>query len=56
MMKAWCDYIHPCPEPKRRKMESEVKKKKEYKQFKMHIDGIQEITTVDNYKVKLTRI
>lgn len=27
-MKAWCDYIHPCPEPKRRKMESEVKKKK----------------------------
>ena len=30
--------------------------KKEYKKFKMHIDGIQEITTVDNYKVELTKI
>jgi|TARA_B100001250_G_scaffold389527_1_gene388699 hypothetical protein len=33
-----------------------VKEKKEYKRFKMHIDGIQEITTVDNYKVELTKI
>ena len=32
-----------------------VKEKKEYKKFKMHIDGIKEITTVDNYKVKLTK-
>ena len=33
-----------------------VKEKKEYKKFKMHIDGIQEITTVDNYKIELTKI
>ena len=29
-----------------------VKEKDEYKKFKMHIDGIQEITIVDDYKVK----
>ena len=33
-----------------------VKAKKEFKTFKMHIDGIQEITLVDNYAVKLKKI
>ena len=33
-----------------------VKEKKEYKKFKMHIDGIQEITIVDDYKVELNKI
>ena len=28
----------------------------EYKKFKMHIDGIQEITIVDDYKVELNKI
>ena len=32
-----------------------VKKKEEYKKFKMHIDGIQEINEVDNYKIKLVK-
>ena len=35
--------------------QKKVKEKKEYKNFKMHIDGIQEITAVDNYKVKLIK-
>ena len=33
-----------------------VKLNKQYKKLKMHIDGIQEIATVDNYKVKLTKV
>ena len=33
-----------------------VKEKEEYKKFKMHIDGIQEITIVDDYKVELYKI
>ena len=33
-----------------------VKEKEEYKKFKMHIDGIQEITIVDDYKVELNKI
>ena len=33
-----------------------VKEKVEYKKFKMHIDGIQEITIVDDYKVELNKI
>ena len=33
-----------------------VKEKKEYQKFKMHIDGIQEITIVDEYKVELNKI
>ena len=32
-----------------------VKAKKEFKKFKMHIDGIQEISLVDNYEVKLKK-
>ena len=31
-------------------------KKEEYKKIKMHIDGIQEITIVDDYKVELNKI
>ena len=45
--------VHAKDEKEARKV---VKEKKEYKKFKMHIDGIQEITTVDNYKVELTKI
>ena len=33
-----------------------VKEKEEYKKFKMHIDGIHEITIVDDYKVELNKI
>ena len=33
-----------------------VKEKEEYIKFKMHIDGIQEITIVDDYKVELNKI
>ena len=33
-----------------------VKEKKEYKKLKMHIDGIQEISVVDGYKVELAKI
>jgi len=33
-----------------------VKEKEEYKKFNMHIDGIQEITIVDDYKVELNKI
>ena len=33
-----------------------VKEKEESKKFKMHIDGIQEITIVDDYKVELNKI
>ena len=33
-----------------------VKEKKEYQKFKMHIDGIQEINIVDDYKVELNKI
>ena len=33
-----------------------VKEKEEYKKFKMHIDCIQEITIVDDYKVELNKI
>ena len=33
-----------------------VKEKEEYKKFKMHNDGIQEITIVDDYKVELNKI
>ena len=33
-----------------------VKEKEEYKKFKMQIDGIQEITIVDDYKVELNKI
>ena len=33
-----------------------VKEKEEYKKFKMNIDGIQEITIVDDYKVELNKI
>ena len=33
-----------------------VKLKKEYKKFKMHIDGIQVIDAVDQYKVELKKI
>ena len=33
-----------------------VKDKEEYKKFKMHIDRIQEITIVDDYKVELNKI
>ena len=42
-----------------RKMKKKLEKserKKEYKKFKMHIDGIQEITIVDDYKVELNKI
>ncbi len=40
----------------KKKLEKKVKEKEEYKKFKMHIDGIQEITIVDNYKVELNKI
>ena len=33
-----------------------VKLKKEYKKFKMHIDGIQVVDVVDQYKVELKKI
>ena len=33
-----------------------VREKKEYKKLKMHIDGIQEISVVDGYKVELAKI
>ncbi len=33
-----------------------VKAKKEFKKFKMHIDGIQEISLVDNYEIKLKKV
>ena len=33
-----------------------VKEKTEYKMLKMHIDGIQEISVVDGYKVELAKI
>ena len=33
-----------------------VKEKQEYKMLKMHIDGIQEISIVDGYKVELAKI
>ena len=33
-----------------------VKEKKEYKKFKMHIDGIQEINTIDNYRIELIEV
>ena len=33
-----------------------VKEKEEYKKLNMHIDGIQEITIVDDYKVELNKI
>ena len=33
-----------------------VKEKQEYKMLKMHIDGIQEISVVDGYKVELAKI
>ena len=33
-----------------------VKEKEEYKKFNMHIDGIQEITIVNDYKVELNKI
>ena len=33
-----------------------VKEKEEYKKFNMHIDGIQEITIVDDYKIELNKI
>ena len=32
-----------------------VKEKKEFKKYKMHIDGIQEISSVDGYKVVLKK-
>ena len=32
-----------------------VKEKEEYKKFKMHIDGIQEMDTVEGYKIKLVK-
>ena len=32
-----------------------VKEKKEFKKYKMHIDGIQEINSVDGYKVFLKK-
>lgn len=33
-----------------------VKEKQEYKMLKMHIDGIQEISVVDGYKIELAKI
>jgi hypothetical protein len=32
-----------------------VNRKKEFKKYKMHIDGIQEISSVDGYKVVLRK-
>ena len=32
-----------------------VKEKEEYKKFKMHIDGVQEIDTIEGYKIKLVK-
>jgi len=32
-----------------------VKQKEEYKKFKMHIDGVQEIDTIEGYKIKLVK-
>ena len=32
-----------------------VKQKEEYKKFKMHIDGVQEMDTVEGYKIKLVK-
>tara|TARA_A100001037_G_scaffold264983_1_gene256173 strand:- start:185 stop:403 length:219 start_codon:yes stop_codon:yes gene_type:complete len=32
-----------------------VKEKEEYKKFKMHIDGVQEMDTVEGYKIKLVK-
>ena len=32
-----------------------VKEKKEYKKFKMHIDGVLEIDTVEEYEIKLVK-
>ena len=34
---------------------NKVKKKEEYKKFKMHIDGVQEMDTVEGYKIKLVK-
>ncbi len=33
-----------------------IKKNKNFIKLKMHIDGIQEVKTVDNYKIKLEKI
>ena len=32
-----------------------VKEKEEYKKFKMHTDGVQEMDTVEGYKIKLVK-
>jgi|TARA_B110001454_G_scaffold218502_1_gene246647 hypothetical protein len=32
-----------------------VKLKKEYKKYKMHIDGVQVITEVDGFKISISR-
>ena len=32
-----------------------VKEKEEYKKFKMHIDGVQAMDTVEGYKIKLVK-
>ena len=32
-----------------------VKEKEEYKKFKMHIDGVQEIDTIEGYKIILVK-
>ena len=32
-----------------------VKEKEEYKKFKMHIDGVPEIDTIEGYKIKLVK-
>ena len=47
--------IFVCAKDEKEAREKE-KEKEEYKKFKMHIDGIQEITIVDDYKVELNKI
>ena len=48
--------VHPSEMPSPTEIIQFKKDKKEFKKFKMHIDGIQEITLVDNYAVKLKKI
>ena len=48
-------YIFVCAKDEK-DARKKVKYKKDYKTVKMHIDGIQEITIVDDYKVELNKI
>lgn len=39
-----------------RDAQKQIRENKDFKKFKMHVDGIQEISIVDKYKVKLEKI